>query len=410
MTQPLTTSDTNGRVRNAGETLGGNPGTNAAITRVAFFGHDIHDAAIRRRSASFAADGFDVVGFMMRRGDLAATEWMNIDLGETRDGAFLNRVGQIFRGARIAAASDALPRADIIYARNLDMLACAFLAKRQLKLDTPVIYECLDVHRLLVRQDPLGMAMRHLEGQLLRRCKALIVSSPAFLREHFVLRYNLSVPNYLVENRMVDGMNYGPRPSDIVGRSSSDPLRIGWFGVLRCSRSLDLLVDLSDRLGSRVDVRLRGRVSRREIPDFEKRIEGRRNITFGGEFKAPEDLASIYSSVDVVWAGDFMEAGFNSVWLLPNRLYEGGYYGVPSVAPAGTETARWIMSKEGGYEVAEPLHDNLPALIQRLLEDRCELERKRKALLNLPVDVFVEPRGEMKMLFDAAIGGLGKTI
>ncbi|MEM6900394.1 MAG: glycosyl transferase family 1, partial [Pseudomonadota bacterium] len=129
----------------------------------------------------------------------------------------------------------------------------------------------------------------------------------------------------------------------------------------------------------------------------------------GGEFRAPEDLAEIYGSVDIVWAGDFMEAGFNSVWLLPNRLYEGGYYGVPAVAPSGTETARWIMSKDGGYEVAEPLHDNLPALIQRLLEDRCELERKREALLDLPVNVFVEPRGEMKMVFAAAIGGLGKS-
>ncbi|MEM6900615.1 MAG: glycosyl transferase, partial [Pseudomonadota bacterium] len=327
MTQPLTTSDINGRVRNAGETLGSDIGDNTVPPRIAFFGHDIYDAAIRRRAAAFAADGFGVDGFMMRRGDLANTEWTNVDLGETRDGAFLNRFGQIFRGARIAAASDALSRADVIYARNLDMLACAFLAKRHLKLDTPVVYECLDVHRILVRRDPLGMAMRQLERQLASRCKALIVSSPAFLREHFVPRYNLSVPTCLVENRMVDGMDYGLRPTEVVARSSSDPLRIGWFGVLRCSRSLDLLVGLADRLGDRVDIKLRGRVSGREIPDFEEKIAGRQNITFGGEFRAPEDLAEIYGSVDIVWAGDFMEAGFNSVWLLPNRLYEGGYYG-----------------------------------------------------------------------------------
>ena len=54
----------------------------------------------------------------------------------------LQRVESILAGARLAAAeSEKLASADVIYARNLDMLATAFLAKRMAKLKTPVIYE-----------------------------------------------------------------------------------------------------------------------------------------------------------------------------------------------------------------------------------------------------------------------------
>ena len=84
-----------------------------------------------------------------------------------------------------------------------------------------------------------------------------------------------------------------------------------------------------------------------EIPDFHHRIQGLTNVDYHGRYRAPEDLARIYAGLDLVWAGDFMEAGYNSVWLLPNRLYEGGYYAVPPIAPAGTQTAQMDRSSQG---------------------------------------------------------------
>ena len=133
------------------------------MTRIAFFGHDAADAAIRRRVRGFLDDGLQVTGFMMRRRDPGALDCEHVDLGETRDGAFMQRIWQVFAGARRAAADRArLAAADVIYARNLDMLACAFLARRHAGLVTPVIYESLDVHRLLTRSDLVGKAMRRL--------------------------------------------------------------------------------------------------------------------------------------------------------------------------------------------------------------------------------------------------------
>ena len=67
----------------------------SAMIRVAFFGHDAGDAAVRRRVRAMQDDGLSVRGFMMRRQSDVVTEWENIDLGQTRDGAFVQRQGRV---------------------------------------------------------------------------------------------------------------------------------------------------------------------------------------------------------------------------------------------------------------------------------------------------------------------------
>jgi succinoglycan biosynthesis protein ExoL len=377
--------------------------TGSRPRRVAYFGHDAGDAAIRRRVRAFADDGVSVTGFMMRRGDASPTEWKNVDLGRTADGAFVQRIRQVFAGtSKAAARRDELAEADVIVARNLDMLACAFLAKRKAKLDTPVIYESLDIHRLLCRQDPIGKSLRWLEGRLLRRTRGLIVSSPAFLRNHFERYYPGQFRPFLVENRLAAGAEYGPRPVPEMP-AKGRPLRLGWVGVLRCQRSLDLLCALADQFPETLEVHLHGVPARNEIPVFEPEIAKHANMIYHGRYKSPEDLSELYSGLDMVWAGDFMEAGYNSVWLLPNRIYEGGYYCVPAFAPAGTQTAEWVSQRQGGFIVEEPLGDSLPGLVAGLIDNPQPILACARELAACPEDDFVQPVGMLSDLVDSAL-------
>lgn len=381
------------------------------MTRIAFFAHDAADAAVRRRVQGFRDDGLDVVGFTMRRRDDVAVDWWNVDLGRTFDANYKQRIKAIFAGARLAAAErDLLASADVIYARNLDMLATAFLAKRHTGLKTPVIYEALDVHRLLTRKDPIGLALRRVEGALLKRTKRLVVSSPGFLENYYEVRHRGAYRPGLIENRLAAGADYGPRPAlDQCVRLAGQPLRIGWVGVLRCKRSLGLLIDLARQLGPKVKIVLHGMPALTEIPDFHERIQGIPNVEFHGRYNAPEDLSTIYGGLDLVWAGDFMEAGYNSVWLLPNRLYEGGYYAVPPIAPEGTQTAKWINARGVGFTIAEDLACTLPGLVNGLLQDRGSITVKRSHLLDLPDSAFVAPRGELAALISDTLRTTGTS-
>lgn len=378
---------------------------------VAYFAFNRDDAATRRRVAALRRDGIAVSGFAMRRADREgggpAPDWLTADLGRTRDNAYLQRLAAIARGVRrTLARRDALAAADVILARNLDMLAIAVAARRLTGLTTPVIYECLDIHRLMVRPGPVGRAFRRAEARLLGRTAALWVSSPAFLTEYFRPVHGEAPPAHLVENRIPPGPGLAPRPVGAEKAPGAEaPLRLGWFGNLRCRRSMALMERLGAAFAERIEIHLRGYPATGEIPDFDARVAAAPAIRYGGRYRAPEDLGDIYGAVDLVWAGDFMDAGFNSAWLLPNRLYEGGWFACPPIAPAAAETGRWIEARGAGFTLPEPLEETLPALIGRLLEDRAPVARARAALLALPDETFAEPDGSMAALIDAALEG-----
>ena len=369
----------------------GNSSAPDAIGRIAYFGHNSGDAAVRRRVTALRSAGYDVLGLMPRRGAVATPDWPNIDLGETRDNAYAGRLASILTASRRArAVADRLRRCDVILARNIDMLALAHRVRRQLGLTTPVIYECLDIHHRLSGTGPSARLLRRWEGRLLRRTAAVLVSSPRFATEHFDRYHPGLACCVLMENRLIEGDDLGPRPTGPDVSADDGVLRLGWFGNLRCRRSLDLLKGLATAFPDRLRIILRGYPAPNVLPDFEAEIAPFDNIRYHGRYLSPRDLGRIYESIDLIWAGDWYEAGANSVWLLPNRIYEGGYFATPAIAPEGTETARWLCDNGGAFLLPPPTEPNLHALITTLLADRGAIARHRATLAALPRSTFVE--------------------
>ncbi|MEM8582574.1 MAG: hypothetical protein AAGF50_15365, partial [Pseudomonadota bacterium] len=70
--------------------------------RVAYFAHDWGDAAIGRRVAGFARDRIDVAGFASYRADTTRPGWVSVDLGQTYDNGYFQRLQAILRGAKKA--------------------------------------------------------------------------------------------------------------------------------------------------------------------------------------------------------------------------------------------------------------------------------------------------------------------
>ena len=372
---------------------------------VAYFGHNCNDAAVRRRAVACQRAGFRVLGFMHHRGPVGDIPFEMVNLGETADNAYRERVQAIFDGARQACAHEAdLRAANMILARNLDMLATAVRVKTRLGLSAPVVFECLDIHKQLTGGGWKAALLQTLEGRLLKNTALVAVSSPRFESEHFLRRYPGRYRHVLIENRLIEGDAFGDRPAAPVPVEKGR-LRIGWFGNLRCRRSLDLLKSVAAAYPDRVEIVLRGYPALGEIPDLEGEIAPFANITYHGRYRAPDDLESIYAGVDAVWAGDWYETGANSVWLLPNRIYEGGYFATPSLAPAGTETANWLERHGAGLIVPDPVDGELLRAVGDLLEDPAPLLACQERLIALPRDIFVEPPELMHEVYAAAKAG-----
>lgn len=315
----------------------------AFLPRILYLVHNLSDPAVARRLAMLRLGGAEVEIAGFRRADapladLPAETVVELDI--THDARMLQRLLATLK-ARYGAKrwAKALVRPDVIIARNLEMLA---VAEGLLSLwDEPpaLVYECLDIHRLMLRQDRLGRGMRAVEQRLMRRANLLITSSPAFLERYFDEQG--APPALLIENKV-----FAPG-HDAVGRNSAldgveGPVQLGWFGALRCKKSLAALDGVSRALRGKLEVTLRGRPALTEFEDFNGTVEAAPHVAFGGAYRYPDDLAPIYSDVHLVWAIDFFEEGQNSAWLLPNRIYEGCLNGAIPIALAGTETAAFV--------------------------------------------------------------------
>jgi hypothetical protein len=330
---------------------------------IAYFVHELADPAVQRRVRMLAAAGRNVtlLGFERLRGGETTAEGGGLVLGRTRNAKL---------AARIVSVLMAIPRAmrignewrdaDLIIARNLEMLVLVMLLTRLAGVRPRIAYECLDIHRLMLGGGPAAALLRAIERACLKRVALVVTSSPAFERNYFRGRQQFAGQVLLAENKVFAAA--APRAGK---PASGPPWVIAWCGVLRCARSLRLLRAAADAHPGRVRVELWGTPALDQIPDFNELVSGSPHVQFRGRYE-PEDLSTIYANAHFAWAVDFYEAGGNSDWLLPNRLYESLCFGATPIAAAGVETARWLMEHNVGVVLDAPLERTLGAFLERL--------------------------------------------
>ena len=365
--------------------------------KIAYFVHDLTDAAVRRRVRMLTAGGAVVTPIGFRRGTQPVTAIEGIpalEIGRSADGRLLQRSLSV--AAALAGLSVVAPHvrgSDVVIARNLEMLVLAARARKRYAPAARLVYECLDIHRLLLSHHLDGALLRMLEASLWTEVDLLLTSSPAFVRSYFNPR-GFPAPIRVVENKVAmlgDAQVVPPAK-----RQPGPPWRIGWFGMIRCRASLDILSSLAAAAGGAIEVVIRGRPSGASFPDFEAAVADRAYVRYAGPYRNPEDLPDIYGEVHFAWAIDYYEDGQNSAWLLPNRLYEASAYGAVPIALADVETGAWLAERAAGVVLNEPVRQQLADFFRRL--DRDRYEDLESAVRALPRAALVSDRGDCRAL------------
>lgn len=377
---------------------------------LAYFVHDLTDPAVRRRVQMLQAGGANVRLLGFRRQDQGPEEIEGapvFDLGRTYDSRLGHRARKVAeQSLKTPAWRSRLSDVDVIMARNPETLLLAAIARRLHAPGARLVYEALDIHRVMLGDGTKSRVMRWLERKLLDQADLLVVSSPAFVSEYFEPRQGVvegaRPPVLLVENKPLElgastpgfrflapGVEHGP------------PWRIGWFGMIRCRKSLDLLTNLAERRPDLMQVIIAGRPARTEFEDFDAQVAASAGATFHGAYTAG-DLEALYGSVHFNWAIDYFEEGANSDWLLPNRIYEGGRQASPAIALAHVETGRWLKSRGLGVLMDDPAVE-LEAFLETLTLDR--YHELKRASLSAPQDSFVAGKADCERLVQALAGG-----
>jgi succinoglycan biosynthesis protein ExoL len=363
---------------------------------VAFFGHDSTELTVIKRARAFRAAGLEVRGFTFRRDKLNRDyrpEWDDVELGTTVDRHYGRRLLKLIQALpTLIRTRPRLRGCDLIYARNIDMAGLALFARWLSGSRAPFVYEILDVQRVFTARGPVGRVFRTLERAVLARTDLLTVSSPAFVDAYFAPVQGYAGPWFLLENKIFglapEVVRQRPDPQRPGGppRPPEGPWVIAWLGNLRCPRSPALLREVAEALGPKVRIHIHGYPTETGLERFLEMIDGLDNVAYRGEYRSPEDLAEIYGAAHFAWAFDYLDAGTNSDWLLPNRLYEAGFFGVPALADLATETGRRVAKQDLGWAVEAPVGSGVAMLLRTL--DGATYDRRRRALLALPASTF----------------------
>lgn len=366
--------------------------TGRASPHFLYLVHDLADPAVRRRLMMFQAGGATVAiaGFRRSQEPLAHIEGIApIELGQTQNGDFVQRAVAVAKSTfSIRRTFADLAKPDVIIARNLEMLMIAvrlksFFGSPEIK----IVYECLDIHRLMLRRDRIGGALRWLEKRLLRHASIIITSSPAFVRNYFRPLAVVNQPIEIVENKHLELVDSSATDGHDASARAHSPWKIGWFGALRCKRSLDVLSEFTQMQQGKFQIVLRGIPSLDVFPDFHDFVKAQPYMSFEGRYKNPEDLSAIYEDVHFSWVIDLFEAGQNSAWLLPNRLYEGCRFAAVPIAVKNTETAEFLTSRVIGIPMAELSVCELSRVLGPLTSE--QYNAHRNAVAALPKKLWV---------------------
>ena len=291
---------------------GGNgQGVVAKPIPVVLFVPDITDVSTIKRVEAFAANGIAPTVFGFRRARYNRNfqpPWPHVELGRTADQKYFHRVLALFAAVRHLLGNRRIfVEATLFYARNIDQLLLALLARWWFHPKAEIVYEVLDLPPILTKRGPVAALVRWLERRCLTQIKLLVVSSPGFVRNYYLAVQQYQKDWFVLENKLqASVLDTAQRPSPGSGRTKTNWQSyrwvVGYFGLIRGQQTFDLITRLAERLSDQVLFKFSGIMTTVDSASFVAALERNKNMVFEGDYVSPRDLQRLYSSVDFAWA------------------------------------------------------------------------------------------------------------
>jgi len=359
--------------------------------RAVYIGVDTTNPTLILRVRSFLRAGVDVTSFAFRRAKYNTDfepEWSNVHLGYTRDRKYARRLPNLLRALfRILKHKQLLREADFIYGRNFDLFMLGLFAKWLSGSKATLVYEVEDVQEIFFKKTLTAKLFRWIERRALKHANLLVLMSPGFYTGYFKPVQGYAGPYYVLENKLqLHGKSPDPTAlGEVWKQHLGKKWVIGWFGTLRCPKSMHLLERLAQRLGDKVEIYTRGYPTETGIEAYNEIVDRNPNWTYEGEYTIPGDLEDMYGRVHFSWCLDFLDEFGNSPLLLACRMYQGGFYGSVPLAVKDWEMDRWLSTVGIGHTFSEDYVDQIADFLTNLdvdtyLAERADLMARRDDL------------------------------
>jgi len=263
----------------------------------------------------------------------------------------------------------------LFYALSFDCLLIAKLSglKRG-------YYEVSDLRQT----EGFGKVVPFFEKFLLRNTLGLVLTSRFFYEDFYKEKGFISREKVFIIDNKVNPALANQRPT--TNKLSKGRIKIGLIGVLRYKKSTELLLQFVHRRPESYVVECFGDGPLRSLVESYTC----ENIRYHGSFKNPEELANIYSKIDLNYV--VYDNNYQNVRLLtPNKLYESAFFGVPLVCCEETAVGRQAVK----WKIGKIVRIQNPNLFEKDLDsiDRDWLQQCSKNCFKLPSSELID-KGE----------------
>ena len=309
-------------------------------------------------------------------------------LGKIAHGHYVQRV--VIMVKALPALRRAMRRSDIVYASGQDVALLAFVAG--IGLGKPIVLEVGDIREMQVAPGLKGRFIRAVDKFFIGRFSLLIATATDFIEVYYREWLHSSIPGLVIENKLessfiedINSKNMKEPPS---GKPLTDrPLRIGYFGGLRCGWSWRVLSALAESRPNDVEIVLGGYII--NPADLSEQIEKYENITYVGQYRSPQDLPSLYNKVDLIWAC-YQPIGpndWNLRWARPNRFYESCFFKKPIISRFGSNDSVEVERYDIGLNIND---EDIDKTVETLCKIKAsDVETWTENMYKLPNDVYV---------------------
>jgi succinoglycan biosynthesis protein ExoL len=306
---------------------------------ITFLLPDIDDSYALDRIEHIKAEGATASIFGYKRVTYKGKKYNdNITLlGYTEHGKYFRRIPSIF--SSFFKIRKKVKQMDVIYCFTLELLTIGWLLSLFRKSPVKLAYDVADIREILVKKGIVSSLVRQLDKFLTTKTNLVVVTAPAYIDGYFKQKLKLQdIQFHIIENKLDEDL-MGPHPDTANDKKKDDfqPIRIGYFGVLRCLHSLSLLNDVIREGKGKYHLYLRGFFMDNVFP-LKDEILSSGYAEYGGTYISPEDLNDLYGKVDLVWTAIY-HAKSNIMWSRTHRFYQACYYKKPMITQLNTPDA-----------------------------------------------------------------------
>lgn len=280
-------------------------------------------------------------------------------LGKIKSGYYLRRTFIFLKSLFIIRR--AIIRNDAVYAFGADMALAVVIAG--IGLNRPVIFEVGDLRGIETKKNLAGVLVRLLVRFTANSSKLLVATTSGFIDEYYRKWLNVTTPALIIENKL-ENDSFTSIPKEMYETKKGlplidRPLRIGYFGILRDSWSLDVLEKLALTYPEKIEIIFAGLPADNiNIAELANKIK---NIEFLGTYESPQDLPMLYGNVDMVWAcyPPFKPDDWNFRLARPNRFYESCFFKKPTFTRSGSQDAIDVHNYNIGFIIDDSDYDDV---------------------------------------------------